>query len=129
MKIWTATALVIVVAIISVATIHVLNTQSYEEIEYVFSIAETIGIDTATDIMRFGVLSHGSTASRNITITHPSAKQLRIQIRGEGSEYLFVSENPVTLINQTATIQFKASIPENATEGTYSGTIRFIPLQ
>ncbi len=100
-----------------------------KEFDVIFIVDSSItaGFDIGTDALRFGSLSPGNSAKRNVDITNNYDFPLKIKV--------LISENIVDLIRadsditvesgKNITIPVTLAIPKNFSDGNYTGKIRF----
>lgn len=131
MKLAKLIALILLCAALTIAAVYAVlvfeiapasNTQSTE---YLFYVNQSIGFDVESDIMRLGEITPGATARRAITIQDPSATSVRTVFSGPGSEWLRASPQPAEFVNGSTEIVISVHPPQNASYGTYRGSIEF----
>lgn len=94
-----------------------------QELPYFFMVDEVMGFDVQTDVLRLGAVIPGAVSRRNITLSGTPGTVLRLDARGQGSDYISFSHNPVELVNSSVDVQVRVSPARNASFGNYSGVI------
>lgn len=109
-------------------------------IPYMFAVNKSVGFDLGTDMLRLGALSPGTNGWRNISVKDSLAdvivsnksvsnnlvRKVRVEIRGEGKEWMLVEPAVLTLPGD---VTVSVSVPSDASYGFYRGELLFIPLR
>lgn len=88
-----------------------------------------VGINLDTDKLWFGMISPGSSASREIELTNNKDYELETVLKpsGEIGDYVSFSENPAILKpHELKKVRVMLSLPETIAYGNYTGNLRII---
>ncbi len=88
-----------------------------------------VGINLDTDKLWFGMISPGSSASREIELTNNRDYMLQaiLKTSGELKEYVSLSENPALIKpKELKKIKVTLSLPKDMAYGNYTGNLRII---
>lgn len=116
---------VLLSSFITLAVIELGTSRPYatQEIEYTYAVRDRVGIVLDTDALHFGTGPRGATLQRGINLTIPYDAQVRIDA---DTDVLQVSDNDFYLEKDTVyPLEFYLTIPEDASNGNYSGVLSF----
>lgn len=83
-----------------------------------------LGFNTDTDSLQFGAISPASDVTRSLTVQHVQDSQVRLTATGDIFFWLSISPQEFSLPAATSQqVFFTLSVPPNAAEGTYNGTV------
>lgn len=126
------TTLIVLIAVIAVLGLFLIYTlrPSCKEIIWLnasVNIAEAkLGVNTDTDSLDFGSLSPGSSAEKIVFVSNNKYSDATVAYFGNISAWLTATPNRFTLENNSnRKLVVDLKIPNDASEGTYSGKIAF----
>lgn len=120
--------LVGVVLLSSIATLTIIELSgsrpyATQEIEYTYAVRDRVGIVLDTDALHFGTGPRGATLQRGINLSLPYDARVRIDA---DTDVLQVSDNDFYLEKgMTYPLEFYLTIPEDVSNGNYSGLLTF----
>ncbi len=100
-----------------------------KEIPATVNVGGYIGVNVDTDKLYFGTLGAGNYAERSIHIENYKCGKciVTIKSKGEISRWLGYSDAKFRIFKgEIKTVNVTLSIPKNAHEGTYDGTVRIL---
>lgn len=121
--------LLLIAVISSSITLTMYTTFAVKEtktIPYYFIVEENlVGMDTSKDPLSFGGMPPGGSGKRQIVLRSDTPVRVVITAEGDGSEYIYATENSFILLpNENKTLTVYAAPPLDAEEKRYEGTLR-----
>lgn len=84
------------------------------------------GMDLDTDALHFGTVPPGGVARRSMTVTPVRDARLLVRFRGAAAQFMSVAPNNIMVHEGVPfLLNFTVTIPENTSEGNYTGEARF----
>ncbi|MEK6969265.1 MAG: hypothetical protein AABW48_02450 [Nanoarchaeota archaeon] len=85
-----------------------------------------VGLNTDTDGLKFGVVSPTASVKRTIKVAYTKPAAVNIQMDGDLQPWVAINPAEFEIEpNQTITVEFIVSIPEEAADGNYTGKVLF----
>lgn len=85
-----------------------------------------VGLNTDTDSLKFGVVSPTASVKRIIKVAYTKPAAVNIQMDGDLQPWVAITPAEFDIEpNQTITVEFIASVPEDAADGNYTGKVIF----
>ena len=102
------------------------NYYEVREIDMVLEVAPKLGFNTETDKLNFGANFPGNSCRRFMDISFPKKTRVVIGFKGQFADWVSVDDNGFMLDpDEIKHLSFTANIPQNASEGNYTGKARF----
>jgi hypothetical protein len=102
--------------------------QYIKTIDVKFEIGNKLGFALGSQVLDFGIIPPGSSATRLVTMVNEGRRDLLVQIASTKEIKKFVSykNNFILKANETKQISFAVSVPKDTPNGKYSGKIFMI---